>query len=91
MSDFGLTKTTDETGTFPMSGIRRTDIYLAPELMKMDPKKIVEERGNRASDVFALGCTFYVLLTRGIHPFGSRFLITANIFSGKYDLSSKLE
>lgn len=39
-------------------------------------------------DIFSLGCVFYYLMSRGEHPFGSRFEREKNILLGKYDLKS---
>ncbi len=39
-----------------------------------------------AADVFSLGCIFYYVLSRGVHPFGDSFRRQANILQGEYSL-----
>ena len=41
----------------------------------------------KSVDIFALGCVFYYLLTRGGHPYGHRLNRELNIRSGNKDLS----
>ena len=38
--------------------------------------------------MFSLGCIFHYLLSRGHHPFGSRFVREANILKGEFDLKN---
>ena len=42
---------------------------------------------QRSVDIFALGCLFYYILTRGGHPYGHRFEREINIRHGVKDLS----
>jgi serine/threonine protein kinase len=92
VSDFGLAKEATESGSFSLtSGIKGTRLYYAAELLRLEeqdePGGI---RGNVSSDVFALGCLFYGLVTKGKHPFSDgrgRFFIPENIIKGKYNLN----
>jgi serine/threonine-protein kinase/endoribonuclease IRE1 len=43
-------------------------------------------RATRAIDIFSLGCVFYYILSKGIHPFGDKYLREANIVQGNYSL-----
>jgi serine/threonine protein kinase len=88
ISDFGLCKETSQNGTFSMSGVKGTTFYLAPEILKID-ESAARTHHSRGTDVFAMGCTFFRYLTRGIHPFGLPYKITYNIVDGNSDLSSK--
>jgi serine/threonine-protein kinase/endoribonuclease IRE1 len=42
---------------------------------------------TKSIDIFALGCLFFYILTKGVHPYGSRFDREANITKGIKDLS----
>ncbi len=59
--------------------------YLAPEVLQVldqdqvQANKLLVPQRTNASDVFALGCTFYKFLTKGHHPFGQGFRIAPNI------------
>ena len=87
IADFGLTKETNDNGTVDYSTCCGTYEYMAPELYKNK-----EVRASSAVDTFALGCVYYVFLTRK-HPFHlnvnilPRFNIPTNIQSGSFDLS----
>jgi serine/threonine-protein kinase/endoribonuclease IRE1 len=85
-SDFGLSKPVNDRGSCCMSGVRGTFDWLAPELLKLVDKGEVkegeiEQRGTIKTDVFAEGLVFGCYLTDGLHPFGSRFQIAANILT----------
>jgi serine/threonine-protein kinase/endoribonuclease IRE1 len=44
---------------------------------------ITKRRATRAIDIFALGCVFYFVLSRGDHPFGQRYEREFNIICSK--------
>jgi serine/threonine protein kinase len=93
ISDFGLSKMTNERGTYSTSGAKGTPIYMAPEILKLMGSNDGNEalpRGSQAADVFGMGCVFFYYLTNGDHPFGKGFKITNNILEGILDISSKL-
>lgn len=46
-----------------------------------------KQRLTRAIDIFSMGCVFYYVLSKGEHPFGSRYLREANIINGNSNLS----
>lgn len=48
---------------------------------------VTKQRLTRSIDVFSLGCVFYYVLSKGEHPFGSRYLREANIINSKCNLS----
>ena len=64
----------------------RSDGWLACEVLRAtnNDDAIVPEK---SMDIFALGCLFYYVLTRGEHPFGDRFLRHYNILHGKCDMN----
>ena len=80
-ADFGLSKPVNEHGTCSMSGVSGTFDWLAPELLKILLGDVEAKRGTIQTDVFAEGLVFGCYLTDGLHPFGSRFQIAANILT----------
>jgi serine/threonine protein kinase len=95
-ADFGLSKPVNERGTFTMSGVKGTEHWFAPELLKLLEDEDVQneleakQRGTIKTDVFAEGLVLGYYLTDGLHPFGPRFQIANNILKNKpVNLSSK--
>ena len=90
ISDFGNCKGTRASGSYSLSGVKGTPIYLAPEMLSiLDNEDVVSERrATKACDVFSLGCVFYKFLTRGTHPFGEDIVASANIAMGTSQLDS---
>jgi serine/threonine protein kinase len=92
IADFGLSKRTTERGSFSMSSASiGTLCYMAPELLQLMDKgeEEMSKRVSNASDVFALGCVYFIYLSRGTHPFGSDYQTFNKIVEGKFDLSSQ--
>jgi serine/threonine-protein kinase/endoribonuclease IRE1 len=85
LSDFGFVKKISPQGTFTQSGLKGTEKWMAPEILKlMEDDEITEyPRGSIQSDTFAAGCVFFYFLTRGKHPFGKSFQIRGNILKNK--------
>ncbi|RPA93941.1 hypothetical protein L873DRAFT_1793233 [Choiromyces venosus 120613-1] len=48
---------------------------------------LTNRRATRAIDIFSLGCVFYYILSRGEHPFGTRWHREFNIINNSPDLS----
>ena len=99
ISDFGLARTTSERGTYTPSGVKGTQNYMAPELLKLINSDDENEglaagrpqRGSQATDVFGMGCVLFYYMTNGDHPFGKGFIkIINHIIKGKLNISSKL-
>ena len=95
-TDFGLSKSVNKRGTFTMSGVKGTEHWFAPELLKLlddgdtQDETEAQQRGTIQTDVFAEGLLFGYYLTDGLHPFGSRFQIAPNILmNNPVNLSSK--
>jgi serine/threonine-protein kinase/endoribonuclease IRE1 len=91
-ADFGLSKQVNERGTCSMSGIKGTEKWLAPEILKLldDKRDKITQRGTIQSDVFAEGLVFGHYLSNGLHPFGFRDKIHSNILKNKLiNLDSK--
>jgi serine/threonine-protein kinase/endoribonuclease IRE1 len=84
-ADFGLSKQVNERGTCSISGIKGTEKWLAPEILKLldDKGDKITQRGTIKSDVFAEGLVFGYYLSNGLHPFGSRDKIHSNILKNK--------
>jgi serine/threonine-protein kinase/endoribonuclease IRE1 len=84
-ADFGLSKRFNERGSFSMSGVRGTNDYFAPEILKLLDEDIstgkeVQKKGTVKSDVFAEGLVFGYFLLGGVHPFGpTSFQISVNV------------
>jgi serine/threonine protein kinase len=75
-ADFGLSKEVNERGTFTMTGVRGTQDYFAPEILKLldeasSTENEAQKRGTVKSDVFAEGLVFGYFLSGGVHPFGT--------------------
>ena len=87
MADFGCCKRLSVGISFSVSGIRKTPNFLAPELLELE----ASNDPSRQSDVFSLGCTFYVFLTKGSHPFGHTTLVVVNTSRGDYSLTGKYQ
>jgi serine/threonine-protein kinase/endoribonuclease IRE1 len=88
-ADFGLSKKVNENGSFSISGVRGTDNWLAPELLKLLKEEELtdglegstlssRQRGTVKSDVFAEGLVFGYFYLDGEHIFGK---IPVNIHS----------
>ncbi|KAI9561072.1 hypothetical protein GHT06_012028 [Daphnia sinensis] len=95
ISDFGFSKPTTASGSYSLkSGIKGTQNYFSPELLKLAEEQasfgiLAHQRSNISSDVFALGCVFFSYLTKGKHPFADArgsFFIPANVLEGKCKL-----
>ena len=67
----------DDTGDDTISS-------LATTISSGTPTKICL---TKSVDIFALGCLFYYILTKGRHPYGGRFEREANIIKENKDLS----
>jgi len=84
-ADFGLTKETDECGTYEMSGQRGTLYWMAPEILAYFNRKGPSGPNNFTylTDVFSAGCLFFSVVTCGTHPFGDSILtdVPPNILS----------
>lgn len=39
-------------------------------------------------DIFSMGCIFFYVLSKGVHPFGANLHRQANILNGAYDVTS---
>lgn len=73
LSDFGLCKQMSLKDTVTMSGFRGTLHYTPPEFLPLTNIQNLthQVRATPASDIFSVGCVFFVFFTRGIHPFGN--------------------
>ncbi|CAL8141655.1 unnamed protein product [Orchesella dallaii] len=86
ISDFGLSRRiVDGRSCVSISTLGGTQGWVAPEILAQlqtieeDPQKC---KFTKASDVFALGCLYYFVITDGKHPFGDRFRSQVNILDG---------
>jgi serine/threonine-protein kinase/endoribonuclease IRE1 len=46
------------------------------------------EKKSIKADIFSLGCLFYYIKTKGLHPFGKDFEREQNILNKNLDLNS---
>ncbi len=80
-ADFGLSKKVNDSGSFSVSEIKGTLMWLAPEVLKLRsnnhyqrkgaiPKEL-RSRGTTMSDVFSEGLTFAYIILEGKHPYGA--------------------
>jgi serine/threonine protein kinase len=77
-ADFGLSKFVNERGTCTLSGIKGTECYYAPELLRSLEKKNTG-RGTIKSDVFSFALVIGYLLLDGHHLYGTNYGILINI------------
>ncbi|XP_061456275.1 serine/threonine-protein kinase/endoribonuclease IRE2 [Rhineura floridana] len=84
ISDFGLCKKLQRgRRSFSLhSGIPGTEGWIAPEVLREDPK----QNPTCTVDIFSAGCIFYYVVSSGQHPFGDGFHRQANILTGAYRL-----
>ena len=56
-ADFGLSKPVNERGTYTMSGIKGSDTWMAPEMLRMVELEEgeIRQRGTIKSDIFSEG------------------------------------
>ena len=80
-ADFGLSKFVNERGTCTLSGIKGTEYYFAPELLKKLTSDEELGRGDIKSDVFAFALVIGYLLLNGQHLYGSNYDIINNIMN----------
>ena len=78
-ADFGLSKFVNERGTCTLSGIRGTEYYIAPELLKRLTSDEELGRGDIKSDVFSFALVIGYLLLKGQHLYGFNIEIPTNI------------
>jgi serine/threonine protein kinase len=89
-ADFGLGKQVNERKSHSISGMRGTNNWFSPEIMKIfeeeenDCKTTtttpnIRQRGTVKSDVFSAGLVFGYYLLGGDHPFGSAVNVLPNI------------
>lgn len=87
MTDFGISAEL-EVGYYSMTttNLKGTMSWMAPELLHTTPgTKVVNkciyftinivafQKFSCKSDIFAMGCVIYFVLSNGSHPFGSRY------------------
>lgn len=82
ISDFGLCKKLNvgKASFSRRSGVTGTEGWIAPEMIK-------GQRTTTSVDIFSLGCVFYYVLSRGLHPFGETMKRQANILTNDYNLA----
>ncbi|ODM88124.1 Serine/threonine-protein kinase/endoribonuclease IRE1, partial [Orchesella cincta] len=85
ISDFGLSrKIKDGRSSVSTSSIGGTQGWVAPEILSQAlPGNNRNCKFTNASDIFALGCVFYFVMTDGKHAFGDRLRCQGNILDGK--------
>ena len=84
-ADFGLSKPVNERGTYTMSGIKGSDTWMAPEMLRMVELEEgeIRQRGTIKSDIFSEGLVFGYFLSDGKHPYGVGYKIQYNILKNK--------
>jgi serine/threonine protein kinase len=92
-ADFGLSKQVNPGGSHSISGMRGTDNWFSPEILKIFEEKgndrkttttpDMRQRGTVKSDVYTAGLVFGYYLLGGHHPFGSPINVLPNIFKNE--------
>ncbi|CAL8117034.1 unnamed protein product [Orchesella dallaii] len=91
ISDFGLSRKILEDRRYVSSVGAGTQGWVAPEVLE----QVVREEQTKKnkftfeSDVFALGCVYYYVLTDGKHAFGDVIRRNGNILDGKMEIDTK--
>ncbi|CAL8144648.1 unnamed protein product [Orchesella dallaii] len=91
ISDFGLSRRIlDDKSFVATSVVSGTQGWIAPEILAQVIQGNDKQcRFTYASDVFALGCVYYFVLSDGKHAFGDCIRSQANILDGKMMIESK--
>ncbi|KAH9819103.1 IRE protein kinase [Melampsora americana] len=85
----GQVNLNEQTNLTPTSSITSSTINSASNGSNETNGNGSNSHGNRLTrsiDIFSLGCIFYYVLTRGEHPFGSRYEREVNILKGEMGL-----
>ncbi|EFX68077.1 hypothetical protein DAPPUDRAFT_330390 [Daphnia pulex] len=91
---FGLSKQVNPRGSHSISGMRGTQNWHSPEILKIfifeeeenggkTTSPDIRPRGTVKSDVFSAGLVFGYYLLGGHHPFGSAINVPPNIFKNE--------
>ncbi|ODM96120.1 Serine/threonine-protein kinase/endoribonuclease IRE1 [Orchesella cincta] len=89
ISDFGISKNLAENrSSATITSGSGTEGWMAPEILqyKVNASPNRKPTMTRASDIFALGCVYYYVLTEGNHPFGDYIRRQVNILDDKPDI-----
>lgn len=87
-SDFGLSKATDDPGSYTPNAPMGTYDWMAPEILREVMRTDKSSESNPAaiattfSDIFSAGCVFFFFLKSPLHPFGHEAQIRVNILEG---------
>ena len=70
---FGLLKTAIKVVPFPLSKLKGSMNWMAPELLNLllCPTESTVVVDQVLADIYSAGCTFFFYLSRGRHPFGN--------------------
>ncbi|CAL8133391.1 unnamed protein product [Orchesella dallaii] len=92
ISDFGLSRHLIGGSTSVKTTAGGTDGWIAPEILAQMEVGLSEANFSFASDVFALGCVYYYVLTDGKHAFGDKIRRQSNIIDGNdtFDMNDVL-
>ncbi|ODM88445.1 Serine/threonine-protein kinase/endoribonuclease IRE2, partial [Orchesella cincta] len=74
LADFGISKQlSEDKSDLTVTSSSGTEGWMAPELLqtKVDGSPGFEEKQGKWTDIFALGCVFYYIISGGKHPFGT--------------------
>ncbi|XP_046633957.1 serine/threonine-protein kinase/endoribonuclease ire-1-like isoform X2 [Daphnia pulicaria] len=91
ISDFGVSKPTQPTGSFSVtSGPQGTKTYFAPEYLRLEHQESEERKNIKADksiDIFSLGCLFFTYIMRK-GPYAHLFATPGMQFNSKenYDI-----
>ncbi|ODM96076.1 Serine/threonine-protein kinase/endoribonuclease IRE2 [Orchesella cincta] len=84
LSDFGLSRRVANGKSYALTAGFGTEGWVAPEILSQAQDGYCNQiKFTYKSDIFALGCICYYVLTDGKHAFGDHFRRTANILDGK--------
>ncbi|CAL8117038.1 unnamed protein product [Orchesella dallaii] len=91
ISDFGLSRKILEDRRYVSSVGAGTQGWVAPEVLEQvnQEEQTQKNKFTFESDVFALGCVYYYVLTDAKHAFGDLIRRNANILDGRMAIDTK--
>ena len=82
LTDFGISRVLKDEETTVYTHGKGTEEWMAPEVIEARNAKEIG-RFKKKSDVHAAGMISFFILTKGVHPFGDKYVRMKNILEGR--------